>query len=204
MATPERVKYGLRLLSTCKRLLSTLPKSPLYCHPSGCCRAVRALEVAVEITGHGELLLRYRLSGDPAALSLPAAQLPVATDGLWQHTCCEAFIAPTDSPAYREFNFSPSGQWAVYDFAAYRQRDPLFSPKLPPRLSFTANDHGFELIAVIARELLPAGNSWQIGLTAVLEAEDGSKTYWALTHAASQPDFHLRQSFSLPLKVTAP
>jgi hypothetical protein len=204
MSVPERVKYGLRHLSTCKHPLPTLPKPPLHCHPSGTCRAVRTFEVAVDMTERAELVLRYCLSGDSSALSLPAAQPHAATDGLWQHTCCEAFIAVPDSPAYREFNFSPSGQWAVYDFAAYRQRDPRFSPKIAPRLSFAATDSGFELIAVIPPELLPAGDSWQIGLTAVLEAADGGKTYWALTHAASQPDFHLRQSFSLPLKVSPP
>ena len=36
----------------------------------------------------------------------------------------------------------------------------------------------------------------------VIEAADGSKSYWALAHGASQPDFHLRQSFALTLHRT--
>lgn len=58
---------------------------------------------------------------------------------------------------------------------------------------------GFELDALIPSELLPAGNTLEISLTAVIEALDGSKTYWAQAHLAQQPDFHLRASFTLTL-----
>jgi hypothetical protein len=43
-----------------------------------------------------------------------------------------------------------------------------------------------------------------IGLAAVIENTDGNKTYWALQHYAEQPDFHLRQSFSLTPQTTSP
>lgn len=59
--------------------------------------------------------------------------------------------------------------------------------------------NGFELDTLTPRELLPAGNMLDIGLSAVIEAQDGSKTYWALAHLAQQPDFHLRASFTLTL-----
>jgi hypothetical protein len=44
----------------------------------------------------------------------------------------------------------------------------------------------------------------QLGLSAVIEAADGSKSYWALAHCATQPDFHLRQSFTLTLNRNTP
>ena len=32
--------------------------------------------------------------------------------------------------------------------------------------------------------------AWQLGLSAVLEEKDGTKSYWALAHSADKPDFH--------------
>ena len=55
-----------------------------------------------------------------SALLVPAPAPPVRTDGLWRHTCFEAFIAPAGSSEYWEYNFSPSGAWAAYHFTAYR------------------------------------------------------------------------------------
>jgi hypothetical protein len=38
-----------------------------------------------------------------------------------------------------------------------------------------------------------------IGLSAVVEATDGSLSYWALAHAPGRPDFHHAHSFGLEL-----
>ena len=40
-------------------------------------------------------------------------------------------MAAEGESAYREFNFSPSGQWAAYRFAGERQRDTSPAPDLP-------------------------------------------------------------------------
>lgn len=123
-------------------------------------------------------------------------------DGLWQHTCCEAFIAGKDCSAYREYNFSPSGQWACYRFTGYRQRDPAFTASSRPPIVLRPEADGFQLDATLPADLLPASQTLVIGLSVVIEAADGSKSYWALAHGASQPDFHLRQSFALTLHRT--
>lgn len=150
------------------------------------------------------LTLRYVVHADPAAICLPELRPAQAATGLWQHTCCEAFIAPAAGTAYREFNFSPSGEWAAYGFTDYRARDTAYLAPRGPRIEFRQLANGFELTASLALELLPAGPAWQIGLTVVIEAADGSKSYWALAHPATQPDFHLRPGFSLILKAARP
>lgn len=109
-----------------------------------------------------------------------------------------------NSAGYREFNFSPSGQWAAYRFTGYRERDEAFAPTAKPQLIFTPLADGFELRASLPAALLPPDSTLQLGLTAVIEAADGSKTYWALAHHAAQPDFHIRQSFALTLKRNTP
>ena len=177
--------------------------TPLFCHPASPCNAVQTIEASATLTDDG-LTLRYCVYGDPAAISLPEPHPAQAADGLWQHTCCEAFIASVEGAAYREFNFSPSGEWAAYGFTGYRERDTAYTSPCAPRIELRQHAAGFELTAALASDLLPAGPEWQIGLTAVIETSDGSKSYWALAHAAAQPDFHLRPSFSLILKAAHP
>jgi hypothetical protein len=183
--------------------LSAPKIAPLTCHPATTGAFACGIEVSVAATDDGGLLLRYRITCPPAGLRLPAPQPAGPADGLWQHTCCEAFVME-DGEAYREFNFSPSGQWAAYRFTGYRARDEAFAPAAEPQLGFTPRVDGCELTATLPVALLPPGEMLQLGLTAVIEAADGSKRYWALAHCAAQPDFHVRQSFALTLKRNTP
>src|SRR3979490_1310679 len=48
----------------------------------------------------------------------PGAGPPPA--GLWQHTCFEAFLAAPGVAGYYEFNFTPTLDWAAYQFTDYR------------------------------------------------------------------------------------
>jgi hypothetical protein len=175
----------------------------LLSHPAAPCALPCGIEVVAEMCADGSLALRYRITCPPAELRLPAPQAPGPADGLWQHTCCEAFVAEDDD-SYREFNFSPSGQWAAYRFTNYRERDNAFVPGAAPQLFVTPLADGFALQATIPAALLPPGKPLHLSLTAVIEAADGSKTYWALAHCAAQPDFHVRQSFALTLNQYAP
>jgi hypothetical protein len=158
---------------------------------------VDSLQVSVRRAEYGGLHLQYTLSGDIARLSIPALLVPAAVDGLWEHTCFEAFIGVQGGSAYHEFNFSPSRQWAAYAFSDYRQR-VVWVASHPPRIVTTMADRQLTLEAHIAAADLPAnpaGKPLQLGLTAVVEAADGSKSYWALTHPAERPDFHHRNGF---------
>lgn len=182
----------------------TATPSALRCHPSHPANALSAITARARFTAAGELLLAYRILGDLAALRIPPPATSGPADGLWQHTCLEAFVAAVDAENYREFNFSPSGQWAAYRFTGYRERDTVFVPYAAPTIDFQPLSDGFELRATVPAALVPAGQSLQLGLTAVIEAADGSKSYWALSHCARQPDFHLRQSFALTLQRNSP
>ena len=63
---------------------------------------------------------------------MPARGEPRRADGLWKHTCFEAFISDANSGGYAEFNCAPSGDWAAYHFASYRSEPlPLVLAQVP-------------------------------------------------------------------------
>lgn len=169
----------------------------LHCHASG--KPPAGLAVAAEVgrLATGGLRLHYRLLGI-GALRIPDPVIPAPADGLWQHTCCEAFVAAADGTVYHEFNFSPSGRWAAYRFSDTRQRDETWKP--PANLKVDRMDDGrmLHLVVELPMAFLPV-HAASIGLTVVAEDKDGGLTYWAMRHLADHPDFHLRDSFVLPL-----
>lgn len=169
----------------------------LLCHASGTPPTGLGITAAASRNASGELVLDYRLCAI-GSLELPPPAAPGPTDGLWQQTCCEAFIGGANAPAYREFNLSPSGQWAVYDFVSYRQRNECWQAPAAPSIACRNDGQVLHLTARIPLVLLPAGAS-HLGLTVVAATPAGEKSYWALAHAAAQPDFHLAASFTLPL-----
>lgn len=156
------------------------------------------------LTTDGRLTLRYRIFAQPRDILLPPPLPPGVGENLWQHTCCEAFIAAVNRPEYREFNFSPSGQSAAYRFTDYRQRDTGFSPSIHPQVSLHCLNNQIVLDAILDKNLLPSGLKLEIGLSCIIEATDRRKSYWALRHCAAQADFHQRQSFTLTLNTTPP
>lgn len=176
---------------------STSPVTPaayaLACHPATPCPALTGIRVTVARDADSALLLRYTLAGDLAALRLPPLQSPGPADDLWQHTCCEAFVALAGD-GYREFNLSPSGQWAIYDFAGYRQRAVARPPAAAPVIALPREEGAVALEARLPPDLLAAAGP-SLGLTAVIETADGEKSYWALAHAPGNPDFHRRENF---------
>jgi hypothetical protein len=169
----------------------------LHCHPATPNDAIHSLSVEIEHYPEGGLKLRYRLVGDMTKILIPIAQPSVASDGLWRHTCFEAFAAAGTS-AYHEFNFSPSGEWAAYAFEGCRARRPWTIGK-PPAIEVSRSPRQLLLTARIEADDLPAGNRLHLGLTAVVESIAGGLSYWALHHPDERPDFHDRAGFVHPL-----
>src|SRR5689334_4009936 len=89
-------------------------------HSATPCEAVKAIDVEIERSGLNAVTLRFVASGTIADLLLPEGTLPSRTDGLWQHTCFEAFVQPPGGQAYNEYNFATSFAWAAYRFDGYR------------------------------------------------------------------------------------
>ncbi len=151
------------------------------------------LQTQVEIKGN-ELFLCYQIIGPLNQLLLPKLNSSSSfKDELWKHTCLEFFVKNPNSSEYTEFNFSPSGDYAVYHFNNYRERNFDFIDFSPPSIQASLSESLFELRAKIA---LIKG---EIALTAVIEDKNMAISYFALAHKKERPDFHDPASFIVNL-----
>ena len=171
----------------------------LTCHHQTPSQSVREINVVVEEAKSHGLMLSFYLAGDFSDLSIPGYRSPRRADQLWQHTCFEAFVMAGEGPGYREFNFSPSGEWAVYAFHGYRDGGVLENERAPGIVVHNAMDR-LELRAEIGQDLLPRGRALRLGLSAIVEDAAGRFSYWALRHPAGKPDFHHTDAFALQLE----
>ena len=152
------------------------------------------------------LSVHYTLDGNiDDILVPPLSPNPSRKDELWKATCFEFFVAVKDQPGYWEFNMSPSGDWNAYRMEAYRRigfREELGISQLP--FAFKRESERYLLdVSVDLRPILQPRQELQVAITAILRAQDGSESFWALVHPAPAPDFHLRDSFILPLATQA-
>lgn len=148
------------------------------------------------------LVFQYVLRADMARVRVPETESSQRADGLWKHTCFEAFISAAGLAGYYELNFSPSGQWALYSFDGYRKGMSPVDISTTPRLAVRVYDDRLELDAAVylfdlglARE----GLALKLALSAVVEDDSGTLSYWALKHAPGKPDFHHPDGFVLEL-----
>ena len=138
----------------------------------------------------------FGVSAPAQRFVIPESAEPGRAEGLWETTCCEAFLRAEDEAGYREWNFAPSGDWAAYDLSGYREGMAQADVR-PPYVRFEDNFTWWTLGATIA---VDADRSWQLGLSVVLEEKDGTKSYWALAHPPGDaPDFHHADCFAAKL-----
>src|SRR5574341_2585937 len=124
-------------------------------HPETSCEAVRGIEEHVSWGDDGALAFIYVLKGDLDRLRIPPPGPRRRTDELWRHTCFEAFVGVKGVAAYREFNFAPSGEWAVYAFQRYRTDGQFVDEGPAPQIAMRATSDSLELRALVGGDLLP-------------------------------------------------
>lgn len=168
----------------------------LIAHPDTPSNAVRSVRVDVSDDGE-KLLLTFIVEGSEH-VALPDWVTSVRADELWKTTCCELFLAQMGSDAYFELNYSPSTQWAAYRFDSHRSGGRDLPMAIEPHVD--RGDDESDYLVEVDQDLsaLPRG-PLQMGLSAVIEETDGTKSYWALAHASGPPDFHNRDCFTATL-----
>jgi hypothetical protein len=172
----------------------------LTVHPSTPNAAARSLGVRVRAEKSDTLVFHYSLAADMSRVRVPSSGVGGPADALWKHTCFEAFVAAADAAGYHEFNFSPSGDWAIYRFSAYREGMSRVERSGAPKISVRRCGGGLELeSAVPLRNLagLHDARHLRVAMAAVIEDDAGGLSYWGLRHAPGKPDFHDPNGFAL-------
>ena len=172
----------------------------LLAHPSTPNNAVRSLGVHLRAEEPGVLVFQYSLDADMSRVRVPSSGAGARVDTLWKHTCFEAFVAPADAPGYHEFNFSPSLDWAIYRFSAYREGMSAAEIGPGPEISVRQGADGLELQSSVRLGHLADlrdARHLRIALAAVIEDEHGRLSYWGLRHPPGKPDFHHPNGFAL-------
>lgn len=176
---------------------------PLVPHPTTPCALVDALTVDVVLVGQ-TLHLKYSIGTPTDGLAVPDYEEPVRADGLWQKSCCEAFLKAEGRPDYYEINLSPSTQWAVYRFSGYRDGMRPVDIGAAPVIEREAGPDGLLLMARVDLSLLPADMAaadWRLGISAVICGKGGERSFWALNHPPEKPDFHHRDCFAFQINA---
>jgi len=150
------------------------------------------------------LQLEWSLTGNLEELAIPRRSASRRADGLWEHTCFEAFVAPASGGSYCELNFAPSTRWAAYAFDGYRQGMRPLELDEPPSVKVVTAANELRVTAGIELgSLADAPWPWRIGLTAVVEDRAGGRAYYALLHPRDKPDFHDAAAFTVLLDGSA-
>jgi predicted GIY-YIG superfamily endonuclease len=188
-----------------KTVRPELVEGPLFSlqpHPQYAPSRVKAVAVRIYMTDENDALLEYLVTVSDG-LIIPKPVTPRRSDGLWQTTCFELFLRSPGCDAYWEFNLSPSNEWAAYRFERYREGMSNHPVEVEPQIETQRRELGFELEADVDFGGLPKG-TLQLGLSAVIEEADGTKSYWALAHPPGKPDFHHPACFAatLPPPIT--
>ncbi len=174
----------------------------LTLHPDSRCAAVTHIEVDAARPSAGKLLLRYVVTGTIADLQLPPVVAAKRADGLWRHTCFEAFVRVPSASEYFEFNLAPSTQWAAYGFDDHRAGMRALREIDAPRIETRGDGDTFTLQTSLSLDRLPdlpGDAAWRLGLAAVIEDAGGRMSYWALAHPPGKADFHHPDCFALEL-----
>ncbi len=163
-----------------------------------------ALEIGGRVARRANRLdVRYEITGDLHMIDIPGRKREASrVKGLWEKTCLELFLAAGDCDRYWEVNLSPTGDWNVFRFDHYeeeRRADKLVEEALFDSFPFRIQkEHGsFSLDFEFALDrIVREDQSIEVGISAVIAPP---KTYWALAHRGSRPNFHSRDSFTIKL-----
>ena len=151
------------------------------------------------------LSIVFDLSGDLSQIELSGSlKDPTRSIGLWKTTCFEIFIGLKGSPKYWEVNLSPTGDWNVFSFSSYRNRENgnrLIEADGFSDLPFTSDRQADRYTLCLQRgldALFSTRDALEIGISAVVKSlGNASLSFWSLNHKGDRADFHQRETFTL-------
>lgn len=182
-------------------------RAALHPHPTTPDPRVRALDAEVRRNTRGDLAIGFRLDARLDQIALGEAAPPRFVLGLWERTCFEAFVALDGDAGYLELNVSPAREWAILELRGRRVRSGVRSAAADAPVIDVRVESGvlaLDVSLALARLRPGSGASGlRIGLSAVIAATSGERSFWALRHPPGAPDFHAPEAFALRLEPAA-
>ncbi len=160
------------------------------------------ISILADLRLHDEdkLWINYQLTGAIHTIKIPDISYsyePEFKDELWKTSCFEIFLKHADLNSYYELNFSPSRNWAAYHFENYRESmNPLKIQQ--PLIEWSKTGLAMDFAVLLNIQDYPAilsENSMNVGISVILEDENGIKSFWALNHPNGAADFHHKDCF---------
>ena len=160
----------------------------------------KAIDLRVEIdwsVDASELIIQFVVTGEIDRLKIPPiSETPQRRVGLWETTCFELFLGSTGQENYWEINLSSSGDWNVFRLDRYREnlREEPVIEILPSQVE----QQGDRMTIDVTLDIQKLGlcrDTIELSATSVLEETTGNISHWAVVHAGTTADFHLRKSF---------
>jgi predicted GIY-YIG superfamily endonuclease len=168
----------------------------LWAHPAEGALRVKSLLCVLKRLRTDLIELTYTVEARAGVLVLPMGS-GARRDGLWKSTCFELFIGRTGVTTYREFNFSPGGDWAAYEFSAYRSEQQNLTLHEAPLIEVLQESEGLTVNVRLSIDGLAEGDP--IGISAVIDELNFRSSFWSICHTRTEPDFHHPTCFAATL-----
>lgn len=159
----------------------------------------QAIKITAQVTvEEGVLQIDFQIQDKERMILFSEVESLGRQDELWKATCFEAFWSEGGQEKYWELNVSTNGNWNVYRFEKYRAPAPPQPEEKIQSIDFKKSEVGNVWSIGIKIPLAQHGLPYKkldIGLTSVIEFKNNEKSYYAIKHVGSKPDFHQRESF---------
>ncbi|HEX8583623.1 MAG TPA: DOMON-like domain-containing protein [Allosphingosinicella sp.] len=168
-------------------------QTSLWPHPAFGNLDLGNIDVEFDRPSRSLLRVRYTVVGDISAIVVPPPAEPLRTDGLWESTCFELFLRREGESEYLELNFAPSGEWAAYSFRAVREGMVQAAMPGPPEIRASVTTDRLEVEVAVSPWL--DDGPYTMNIAAILQNRTGDRSFWAVSHAGEEPDFHHPRCF---------
>ena len=177
-------------------------KTFFHLRPFTTCSLAKDLSISGSLTRQpGTVLVKYQVEGALHRVNWPRTSgITGRCHELWRQTCFELFFAIKGEAAYWEVNLGLNDCWNIYHFSDYRNGMRQEESIAPPLCRVVVDGNLLSLTCALKfNNVIDDSSDLVVGVSSVIQATDGSTSYWAIDHCDLKPDFHNRSSFCLNL-----
>jgi hypothetical protein len=152
------------------------------------------VDVVSELS-ENKLYIAFNINGKLDAYIFPQKSKLKRVDELWKETCFELFLANSKTEEYYELNFSSSLSWNFYHLSGYRNHVSEVKGLAEPKIEIFKKIDEFKITFELELKNFSFEKFDSYNLATILLTKESNRTFWAIKHLKTQPDFHDKKSF---------